>query len=83
MPGPHLRSPAPIHQPAVANLAKPLLGDSKRNAENAQKFCVFITLPMSQAQLSLLIPYGIVNTLAANYIPPARLAQLPTAPSNT
>jgi putative spermidine/putrescine transport system substrate-binding protein len=52
-----------------------------QNRENAQKFCAFITLPMSQARLSLLIPYGFVNTLAANYIPPARLAQLPTAPS--
>jgi len=51
------------------------------NRENAQKFCAFITLPISQARLSLLIPYGFVNTLAVNYIPAARLTQLPTAPA--
>jgi putative spermidine/putrescine transport system substrate-binding protein len=51
------------------------------NLSNAQKFSAFITLPISQARLSMLIPYGFVNTLAANYIPPARLAQLPTAPA--
>ena len=32
------------------------------NAENAQKFAAFITLPVSQARLSYLIPYGSVNT---------------------
>lgn len=50
------------------------------NRENAQKFCAFITLPISQARLSLLIPYGFVNNLTVQYIPPARLAELPTAP---
>ncbi len=29
----------------------------------------------------MLIPYGFVNTLAVNYIPPARLTVLPTAPA--
>lgn len=51
------------------------------NRENAEKFCAFITLPISQARLSMLIPYGFVNSAAAGYIPPARLAQLPTAPA--
>jgi putative spermidine/putrescine transport system substrate-binding protein len=51
------------------------------NLTNAQKFSAFITLPISQARLSMLIPYGFVNSLSVNYIPPARLAQLPTAPA--
>ena len=50
------------------------------NASNAQKFCAFITLPISQARLSMLIPYGFVNTQAMNYIPHERLNVLPTAP---
>lgn len=54
--------------------------DGTPNLSNAQKFCAFITLPISQARLSLLIPYGFVNSLATKYIPPARLAELPTAP---
>lgn len=49
------------------------------NRDNAEKFCAFITLPISQARLSMLIPYGFVNSLAPHYIPPARLMQLPTA----
>ncbi len=51
------------------------------NKENAQKFCAFITLPISQARLSMLIPYGFVNSAAAQYIPASQLARLPTAPS--
>jgi putative spermidine/putrescine transport system substrate-binding protein len=51
-----------------------------KNAENAQKFSAFITLPIPQARLSMLIPYGFVNTEAVEYIPAERLAQLPTAP---
>jgi putative spermidine/putrescine transport system substrate-binding protein len=51
------------------------------NLSNAQKFCAFITLPISQARLSMLIPYGFVNSLAINYIPAGRLQQLPTAPA--
>ena len=50
------------------------------NGENAEKFCAFITMPVQQARLSMLIPYGFVNTAAVKYIPPARLAELPTAP---
>lgn len=50
------------------------------NRENAQKFTAFITLPISQARLSMLIPYGFVNNKAADYIPADRLKILPTAP---
>lgn len=49
------------------------------NRENAEKFCAFITLPASQARLSMLIPYGFVNSAAESLIPPERLAELPTA----
>ena len=50
------------------------------NAENAQKFAAFITLPAAQARLSMLIPYGFVNNQSAELIPADRLEQLPTAP---
>jgi putative spermidine/putrescine transport system substrate-binding protein len=50
-----------------------------QNRENAQKFTAFITLPISQARLSMLIPYGFVNNKAAEYIPQQRLATLPTS----
>jgi putative spermidine/putrescine transport system substrate-binding protein len=50
------------------------------NRENAQKFTAFITLPETQARLSMLIPYGFVNNAAAELIPPERLKLLPTAP---
>jgi putative spermidine/putrescine transport system substrate-binding protein len=50
------------------------------NAENAQKFMAFTTLPVSQARLSMLIPYGFVNNAAAELIPAERLATLSTAP---
>jgi putative spermidine/putrescine transport system substrate-binding protein len=51
------------------------------NRENAMKFSAFITQPICQARLSLLIPYGFVNSEAAQYIPPERLKVLPTAPA--
>jgi len=50
------------------------------NRENAMKFTAFITLPVPQARLSMLIPYGFVNSKAAEYITPEQLAVLPTAP---
>ncbi len=52
-----------------------------KNAGNAMKFTAFITLPISQARLSMLIPYGFVNDEAVKYIPSARLDVLPTAPA--
>ena len=51
------------------------------NAENAQKFSAFITLPVSQARLSYLIPYGSVNTASAELMTPGQLENLPTAPA--
>jgi putative spermidine/putrescine transport system substrate-binding protein len=51
------------------------------NAENAQKFGAFITLPVSQARLSYLIPYGSVNTASAALMTPEQLENLPTAPA--
>jgi putative spermidine/putrescine transport system substrate-binding protein len=50
------------------------------NRENAMKFTAFITLPISQARLSMLIPYGFVNNKAVDYLPADRLKVLPTAP---
>lgn len=51
------------------------------NAENAQKFAAFITLPVSQARLSYLIPYGSVNKLSVDLMTPEQLESLPTAPA--
>jgi putative spermidine/putrescine transport system substrate-binding protein len=51
------------------------------NAENAQKFSAFITLPTSQARLSYLIPYGSVNAASAALMTPEQLENLPTSPA--
>jgi putative spermidine/putrescine transport system substrate-binding protein len=51
------------------------------NAENAQKFAAFITLPVSQARLSYLIPYGSVNNASVELMTPEQLESLPTAPA--
>lgn len=51
------------------------------NAENAQKFAAFITLPESQARLSYLIPYGSVNNASATLMSQEQLESLPTAPA--
>ncbi|MCA9876876.1 MAG: ABC transporter substrate-binding protein [Thermomicrobiales bacterium] len=51
------------------------------NAENAQKFAAFITLPVSQARLSYLIPYGSVNRASAALMTPEQLENLPTSPA--
>lgn len=50
------------------------------NRENAMKFTAFITMPVPQARLSMLIPYGFVNNKAVDYLPADRLKVLPTAP---
>jgi putative spermidine/putrescine transport system substrate-binding protein len=52
------------------------------NAGNAQKLAAFITLPVSQARLSSLIPYGFVNKASAELMTPEQLEHLPTAPAN-
>ncbi|MCD6028195.1 MAG: transporter substrate-binding protein, partial [Thermomicrobiales bacterium] len=51
------------------------------NAENAQKFAAFITLPVSQARLSYLIPYGSVNSASVELMTEEQLESLPTAPA--
>ncbi|HLJ22291.1 MAG TPA: extracellular solute-binding protein, partial [Stellaceae bacterium] len=51
------------------------------NRDNAMKFTAFITMPIPQARLSMLIPYGFVNNVAAEHLPAERLAVLPTAPA--
>lgn len=50
------------------------------NRENAYKFCAFASLPAPQARFSMQIPYGFVNTKAAELIPAEVLATLPTSP---
>ena len=50
------------------------------NRANAMKFIAFSTLPISQARLGMLIPYGYTNAKAAEYLSPQRLAVLPSAP---
>ena len=50
------------------------------NHENAMKFTAFITMPVPQARLSMLIPYGFVNNAATEHLPAERLKVLPTAP---
>ena len=50
------------------------------NRENAFKFCAFASLPAPQARFSMQIPYGFVNTKAAELIPADILATLPTSP---
>jgi putative spermidine/putrescine transport system substrate-binding protein len=65
-----------------AELATDVWGIPKgaANAENAQKFAAFITLPVSQARLSYLIPYGSVNKASAALMSPEQLENLPTSP---
>lgn len=50
------------------------------NIENATKLMAFATLPISQARICMLIPYGFVNNAAAKLLPPERVNLLPTAP---
>ena len=51
------------------------------NKANAMKFIGFGTMAISQARLSMLIPYGSVNNQSDQYIPPAQLAVLPSSPA--
>lgn len=53
-----------------------------KNKTNAMKFVAFATMPIPQARFALSIPYGITNVGANKYIPPQRLAVLPSAPEN-
>jgi putative spermidine/putrescine transport system substrate-binding protein len=51
------------------------------NKENAMKFIAFSTLAISQARLSMLIPYGSVNNKSAEYMTEQQLAILPSGPA--
>lgn len=51
-----------------------------KNVENARKLIAFMTLPIPQAHMSSLIPYGFTNRAAAEYLPEDVLARLPSAP---
>ena len=49
-----------------------------KNAVNAMKFAAYSTMAIPQARVSLGIPYGSVNGNSNQYIPPERLAVLPS-----
>jgi putative spermidine/putrescine transport system substrate-binding protein len=51
------------------------------NRANAMKFIAFSTLPIPQARLSSLIPYGFSNSKAAEYVSAKQLEQLPSSPA--
>jgi putative spermidine/putrescine transport system substrate-binding protein len=51
-----------------------------KNRANAMKFIAFSTMPVPQARLSSLIPYGFVNEKSAEYLTPDQLKVLPSAP---
>ena len=51
-----------------------------KNRANAMKFIAFSTMPIPQARLSSLIPYGFVNDKSINYLTPEQLQVLPSAP---
>ncbi|PWC37457.1 ABC transporter substrate-binding protein [Azospirillum sp. TSO35-2] len=52
------------------------------NVEAAHKFLDFVGKPENQAKLSQGIAYGTSNKKAPSLVPPAILADLPTAPAN-
>ncbi|WP_165405684.1 ABC transporter substrate-binding protein [Bradyrhizobium genosp. SA-3] len=53
-----------------------------KNKINGMKLLAFATMPIPQARYALIIPYGVTNEKANNYIPPERLAILPSGPEN-
>jgi putative spermidine/putrescine transport system substrate-binding protein len=52
-----------------------------KNATNAMKFVAYSTMAIPQARIAFGIPYGQVNAKSNDYIPPERLAVLPSAPA--
>jgi putative spermidine/putrescine transport system substrate-binding protein len=52
-----------------------------KNAANAMKFAAYSTMAIPQARIAFGIPYGQVNAKSNDYIPPERLAVLPSAPA--
>lgn len=51
-----------------------------KNKTNAMKFVAYSLMPIPQARFALSIPYGYTNKAAEKYIPPQRLAMLPSGP---
>lgn len=51
-----------------------------KNKANAMKLLAYAAMPIPQARFAMLIPYGNTNERANKYIPPERLAMLPSAP---
>jgi putative spermidine/putrescine transport system substrate-binding protein len=51
-----------------------------KNKTNAMKFVAYSTMAIPQARIAFAIPYGSVNNASNEYIPPDRLAVLPSAP---
>jgi putative spermidine/putrescine transport system substrate-binding protein len=52
-----------------------------KNKVNAMKFAAYSTMAIPQARVALGIPYGSINGKSNAYIPPDRLAVLPSAPA--
>lgn len=51
-----------------------------KNKINAMKFIAYSVMPIPQARFAMLISYGNTNPAANKYIPPQRLAMLPSSP---
>ncbi|MCK1315403.1 ABC transporter substrate-binding protein [Bradyrhizobium sp. 23] len=51
-----------------------------KNKANAMKLLAYTLMPIPQARWAMLIPYGNTNAAANKYIPPERLATLPSGP---
>ncbi|KQT68948.1 MULTISPECIES: ABC transporter substrate-binding protein [unclassified Aureimonas] len=52
------------------------------NRENAMKLCAFMSMPVQQARLSMLIPYGFINRKAEPLVPADILKTLPSYSEN-
>lgn len=52
-----------------------------KNKANAMKLLAYSSMPIPQARFAMSIPYGNTNEAANKYIPPQRLAMLPSAPN--
>lgn len=51
-----------------------------KNKANAMKFVAYSMMPIPQARFAMSIAYGVTNEGANKYIPPERLAILPSSP---
>ncbi|MCK1544438.1 ABC transporter substrate-binding protein [Bradyrhizobium sp. 179] len=51
-----------------------------KNKANAMKLLAYTLMPIPQARFAMSIPYGNINEAANRYIPPERLAMLPSSP---